>query len=173
MVGGLAEGLLGSEVGWPVATITVVMAAALVLPWRRTHPLRTAIIVFSAYAALHTAMLAAGVTSTIVNFGLGAITVYALVRWASGRDAIIGLGIAIVGTMIAGSTGDLRQLDTAIGLAVVSIVLVLLGLAMRSRSNRWAARIREVKMSERSRIARELHDTVACGCPKLCRGWSG
>ncbi len=161
MVGGLAEGLLGSEVGWPVATITVVMAAALVLPWRRTHPLRTAIIVFSAYAALHTAMLAAGVTSTIVNFGLGAITVYALVRWASGRDAIIGLGIAIVGTMIAGSTGDLRQLDTAIGLAVVSLVLVLLGLAMRSRSNRTAARIREVKMSERSRIARELHDTVA------------
>ena len=59
MVGGLGEGLLGSDVGWPVATIVVVMAVPLALPWRRTHPLRTATILFSAYAALHTAMLVA------------------------------------------------------------------------------------------------------------------
>ncbi len=161
MVGGLAEGLLSSDVGWPVVTIVVVMALPLALPWRRTHPLRTAAIVFSAYAALHTAMLVAGVESTIVNFGVGVITVYALVRWASGRDAIIGLGIAFVGTAIAGSTGDLRQADTAIGLPTVTILVVLLGLAIRSRQSRRAAQIREAKMSERNRIARELHDTVA------------
>ncbi len=161
MAGGLAEGLLASDVGWPVVTIAVVMATPLALLWRRTHPLRTAIIVFSAYAALHAAMLIAGVTSTTVNFGVIALSVYALVRWASGRHAIIGLGVAIAGTAIAGSTGDLRQQEGAIGVPVVLIVVLLIGFAIRSMRDRRAARIREAKMSERNRIARELHDTVA------------
>ncbi len=161
MVGGLAEGLLSSKVGWPAATIAVVVAIPLALLWRRTHPLRTATIVFGAYAALHAAMLVAGVTSTVVNFGVIALSVYALVRWASGRDAIIGLGVAIVGTAVAGSTGDLRQQDSAIGVPVVLIVVVLIGFAIRSMRDRRAAGIREAKMSERNRIARELHDTVA------------
>jgi len=161
MVGGLAEGLLSSKVGWPAATIAVVVAIPLALLWRRTHPLRTATIVFGAYAALHAAMLVAGVTSTVVNFGVIALSVYALVRWASGRDAIIGLGVAIVGTAVAGSTGDLRKQDEAIGVPVVLIVVVLIGFAIRSMRDRRAAGIREAKMSERNRIARELHDTVA------------
>ena len=50
MVGGLAEGLglFDYEVGWPAVNITVVMSVPLALPWRRTHPLRTATLVFSA-----------------------------------------------------------------------------------------------------------------------------
>ncbi len=161
MVGGLAEGLLSANVGWPAATIAVAMVVPVALLKRRAHPLRTATIVFGAYAVLHAAMLVAGVTSTVVNFGVIALSVYALVRWASGRDAIIGLGVAIVGTAVAGSTGDLRQQDSAIGVPVVLIVVVLIGFAIRSMRDRRAAGIREVKMSERNRIARELHDTVA------------
>ena len=161
MVGGLAEGLFSSEVGWPVATIAVVVPIPLALLWRRTHPLRTAVIVFGAYTVLYGAMLAAGVTSTFVNFGVIVLSVYSLVRWASGRDAIIGLGVAILGTGVVGSTGDLRQQDGAIGLPVVLILIVLIGFAIRSMRDRRAAGIREVKMSERNRIARELHDTVA------------
>jgi len=161
MAGGLAEGLLASDVGWPVATIAVVMATPIALLWRRTHPLRTAAIVFSAYAALHTAMLIAGVMSTTVNFGVIALSLYALVRWASGRHATIGLAIAVVGTALAGSTGDLRGQEGAIGVPVVWILIVLTGFAIRSMQDRRTARIREAKMSERNRIARELHDTVA------------
>ncbi len=161
MVGGLAEGLLSSEVAWPAATIAVVMVVPVALLKRRSHPLRTAMIVFGAYTVLYGAMLAAGVTSTFVNFGVIALTVYALVRWASGRDAIIGLGVAIVGTGVVGSTGDLRRQDGAIGLPVVLILIVLIGFAIRSMRDRRAAGIREAKMSERNRIARELHDTVA------------
>ena len=161
MVGGLAEGLLSSNVGWPAATIAVAMVVPVALLKRRTHPLRTAMIVFGAYAVLHAAMLVAGVTSTVVNFGVIALSVYALARWASGRDAIIGMGVAIVGTAVAGSTGDLRRQDGAIGVPVVLIVVVLIGFAIRSMRDRRAAGIREVKMSERNRIARELHDTVA------------
>lgn len=161
MAVGLAEGLLASNVGWPVATIAVATATPLALLWRRTRPLRTAAIVFSTYAALYAAMLIAGVTSTIVNFGVIALSVYSLVRWASGRDAIIGLGIAIAGTAVAGSAGDLRQQDSAIGVPVALIVVALIGFAIRSARDRRTARIREAKMSERNRIARELHDTVA------------
>lgn len=161
MVAGVAEGLLASKVGWPVATIAVATATPLVLVWRRTHPLGTAILVFSLYALLHLAMLLAGVTSTIVNFGVLAVTVYSLVRWASGRHAVIGLGVGTVATAIAGSTGDLRQVDSLIGLPVVWIMLISVGLAVRSTQNQRLARIREAKISERNRIARELHDTVA------------
>lgn len=161
MAAGLAEALLASNVAWRVATIAVVVSLPLVLLWRRTHPLRTAAVVFSAYAALHTAMLLGGVTSTTVNFGVIALSVYSLVRWASGRHAVIGLVIAVVGTAIAGSTGDLRQQDSAIGMPVTFIVIVLIGFAARSAQDRRAARISEARMSERNRIARELHDTVA------------
>lgn len=161
MAGGLAEGLLASDVGWPVATIVIAMSTPLALLWRRTHPLRTAAIVFCAYAALHTAMLIAGVTSTTVNFGVIALSLYAVVRWASGRHALIGLAIAVAGTALAGSTGDLRGQDGAIGVPVVWIVVVLTGFAIRSMRDRRTARIREAKMAERNRIARELHDTVA------------
>ena len=161
MAGGLAEALLASNVGWPVATIAVVVPLPLVLFWRRTHPLRTAVIVFSAFAALHAAMLIGGVTSTTVNFGVIALSVYSLVRWASGRDAITGLAIAAVGTAVAGSTGDLRQQDSAIGMPVTLILVVLIAFTIRSVRDRRAARINEARMSERNRIARELHDTVA------------
>ncbi|MEP1124621.1 MAG: sensor histidine kinase [Ilumatobacter sp.] len=161
MAVGLAEGLLSSEVAWRAATIAVVVPISVALLWRRTDPLRTAVIVFGAYTVLYGAMLAAGVTSTFVNFGVITLSVYSLVRWASGRDAIIGLSVASVGTGVVGSTGDLRQQDGAIGLPVVFILIVLTGFAVRSMRDRRAAGIREVKMSERNRIARELHDTVA------------
>lgn len=158
---GLADGLLSSEVAWPLITIPLMTALPLVLYWRHTHPVSVAAIVFGCYSVLHGAMLASGTASTFLNGGLIAATIYTLARWASGRQAIIGLLLAVAGTAIAGSTGVLREVAGAIGLPLFITLVLLLGVAMRLWSSRESARLSEAKMSERNRIARELHDTIA------------
>ncbi len=158
---GIIDGVLSAEVGWPVVTIPLMSALPLALIWRHTRPLPVAMAVFGSYAALHGAMLIAGVSSTFLNGGLIAVTVYTLARWASGRDAIIGLGFAAVGTALAGSTGVLREFSGVVGLPGFVTIWMLLGVALRLWSTREAARLSEARMSERNRIARELHDTIA------------
>jgi signal transduction histidine kinase len=84
---------------------------------------------------------------------------YALLRWGSGRDAVIGmgliLGLQVVTETAAGNFGDL-SLDMAFFLLSAA-----LGAAVRYRTG---ARLRErdqVRLREREQLARELHDTVA------------
>ncbi len=158
---GLLDGLLSTEVAWPTITIPVMMVLPLALRWRHSHTLAVAAVVFGTYSVLHGAMLAAGVTSTFLNAGVIIVSVYTLARWASGRDAIIGLGMATVGTAFAGSTEVLRELSGAVGLPTFIGLFALAGVAIRLWSSRGAARLSEAKMMERNRIARELHDTIA------------
>jgi len=161
VVAGLIDGLVSDDVTWPTVHVPLMTLLPLALFWRRTHLLPVTAVVFGAYAGLHGAMLLAGVTSTFLNGGLIAVVVYTLARWASGREAAIGLGLAVAGIAIAGSTGLLREVSGAIALPAFIGLVILLGLAVRLWSSRGAARLSEAKMAERNRIARELHDTVA------------
>ena len=158
---GLADGLLSNNVGWPAVNIPLMMALPVVLYWRHAKIVVVTCVVAGVYILLHGAMLISGVSSTILNVGIIAVTVYTLSRWASGRDAITGLAIIAVGIGVAGSTGVMREPSGAVGLPGFIALFALLGVALRLWAGRNAARISEAKMSERNRIARELHDTVA------------
>lgn len=158
---GLADGLLSDDVGWAIITVPVMMLLPLVLHWRHRHLLWVTGTVFGVYTILHAAMLIAGVSSTFLNAGVIVVCLYTLARWASGRQAIIGLGFAAVGTGFAGSTAMLRTWEGAIGLPGFVSICLLAGVAVRFGSARDAAQMSEAKMYERNRIARELHDTVA------------
>jgi signal transduction histidine kinase len=158
---GLADGLASDNLGWPSITIPLFTVLPVALFWRHSHILAVTLAVSGAYVVVHGAMLIAGVSSTFLNVGVIAVTVYTLSRWASGRKAIVGLVIASVGILAAGSTEILRELTGAVALPGFLALFALLGVALRLWASRNTARISEAKMSERNRIARELHDTVA------------
>ncbi len=158
---GVVDGLVSREVAWPAVTIPLMAALPLVLLRRRSRPLSVAAVVSFCFVALHGAMLIAGVSSTMVNVGVICVTVYSLTRWASGRDAVIGLGLTSLATIVGGATGLMRTVEGAIALPVFVSLFGLIGLSLRLWSSRSSAMVSEAKTLERTRIARELHDSVA------------
>ncbi|MDP9210305.1 MAG: sensor histidine kinase, partial [Actinomycetota bacterium] len=76
--------------------VALVLAVALVFPllWRRTHPLAAVAVTFGVTIAVVVAALfgadgPVGLTTEVYVL----LLLYALFRWGSGREAVIGLGI--------------------------------------------------------------------------------
>jgi signal transduction histidine kinase len=84
---------------------------------------------------------------------------YALYRWASGPEALVGTAIVAVpaslGLATSGNLGDV------IGGTTVLVASFALGAAMRYRAAARQREVQQVRTLERGELARELHDTVA------------
>ena len=154
------EGVLRPDVLWrPLAIILAVVMIPSLL-WRRTHPLAVIVVVFGSLTVID--VLAPATREE--PFGLYTMAFvlllpYALARWGSGRDIVIGLavtlGLHVVRTLVHLNVGDLL-----VGIPIL-LVPALLGLAVRYQSNSRTRELDQVKMREREQLARELHDTVA------------
>lgn len=155
----LIEVALRSDVVWPpVATILCLVAIMSTL-WRRSHPLSSVAVTFGAIIGVDIAVLITDAeTVGLYTTAVVLVLPYALFRWGSGRDAVIGLVI-----MLLAFIPDLAR--TTFVEAVAGLVILLapmeLGAAIRYRNRARAKEIDEVKMNEREQLARELHDTVA------------
>jgi signal transduction histidine kinase len=84
---------------------------------------------------------------------------YALYRWASGREALVGTAIVAVpaGLGLAASA----TLGDVIGGTILLVAVFALGAAMRYRAVARQREVQQVRTLERGELARELHDTVA------------
>lgn len=129
--------------------------------WRRSHPLLMTGIAFAATGAFE----AAGLVTDRDVPDLHAqafllILPYALFRWGSGREALLGLPI-ILGSATLGLAGD--ELTGGEALAGLAILLtpIALGTAARYRAAARVQELEDVRSNERLNLARELHDTVA------------
>lgn len=146
---------------WPWASVVVLLAVVLPLPFRRTHAGLVCTGIFWSMTVVHalsTPFISQdwGFYSTVCIL----IYPYALLRWASGRDiARAGLGIGLLVwiqlVLPEGGLGDF--VSSAIVLALPAAV----GAAVRFRARSKAQSIEQTKLSERAELARELHDTVA------------
>ncbi len=154
------EVLVRPDVTWrPVAFILAVVLAVSLL-WRRTHPLAVIVVVFGLL------MVASVLAPYDPNnpFGLDSMAFvlllpYALGRWASGRDMVLGLGF----TLAAFGLQELVHRNLGEFLMGIPFLLApgIVGLAVRYWSSSRAREIDQVKLREREQLARELHDTVA------------
>jgi signal transduction histidine kinase len=161
MVAALLEGVLRDDVAWrPFATI-VAVGLAPVLLWRRTQPLACVVVAFGTAMALGLATLAGGVPSVGLDTMIYVLVlVYALVRWGSGREIVIGLTVVVVAAvigMVADSTGPA---DVIGGFAVLAAAAAD-GAAFRYRAESWRRALGQIRNQERVGLARELHDMVA------------
>ena len=155
------EIFLSQDMIWPVMSILVTVAQALTLPWRRTHPLRMVVIAFGVTAAAQIIAFVNSVDWSGFIAGIFALVLpYALLRWGSGRQSFIGLGVIA----ISFATGLLKEAvpwSEVIGGSLFVLFPAALGAAVRYQDIAQRRAKERVRIRERERLARELHDTVA------------
>ncbi|WP_432843006.1 sensor histidine kinase [Dactylosporangium sp. CA-092794] len=134
--------------------------ALAVLPtvlWRRTRPL---LAVAVAFGACGLAPLVTGHDLGLNSFVFVLVLAYALFRWGSGRAAVIGATIIAVKLLFSLVMGFLGTGDTVGGFGIL-FAATALGAALRYRNRARQRELDQVKLLERERLARDLHDTVA------------
>ena len=151
----------GDSVLWRPLAIALAIAVALTLLWRRTHPLTIVTINFAAITVMNIATLVRGETT----FGLYTMACilllpYALLRWGSGREILIGLVWILIG-FGTGLAADFVDIGEAIAGFVFAQSPALIGATVRYRSFARARDRDRAVLQEREQLARELHDTVA------------
>ncbi|HSJ72339.1 MAG TPA: sensor histidine kinase [Acidimicrobiia bacterium] len=137
------------------------MALAVTLPWRRTRPLTVVVIVFAAITVMNVvALITSDPDVGLYTMAFILIIPYALLRWGSGREIIIGLGLVLLG-FGTGLAADFTDVGEAVAGFIFAMSPALIGATVRYRSfARDRDRDRAV-LQERAELARELHDTVA------------
>ena len=157
----LAEGVIRHDVRWRPVAIVYAIGLALTLLWRRTHPLAMVCLAFGALAVLQVpAMLAHAGSVGLYTAAYVLLLPYSLLRWASGRDVLIGLPV-IVGTGVLCIAADYTGLVDAAVAIVILLFPAVLGLAVRYQSTSRLREREQVMLLEREELARDLHDTVA------------
>ncbi|MFI7599264.1 sensor histidine kinase [Actinoplanes sp. NPDC049681] len=141
-----------------IAGAALLLALLPTLLWRRTRPLAAVAVAFGTTALLP--LVTGGISPELFTMAYLLLLPYALVRWGSGRE--IGLGAAVIAAkiIVAVAISQLVLDDALTGLIVMSAVTAL-GLALRNRARARARELDQVKLLERERLARDLHDTVA------------
>ncbi len=160
LVSAVVEVLFRAEMVWRGVALSAAILAVL-LPWRRTHPLMVLLITFETMMVLELiAHLNAIEWPGLVTYAYILLLPYALVRWASGRDILIGLGVAVLSYGVVKSFDMPRLADNIAG-GLVFLFPATLGAAVRFRTAAAARELERFKLLEREQLARELHDTVA------------
>ncbi|GAA4975696.1 histidine kinase [Yinghuangia aomiensis] len=160
--GVVLEATLRENVVWrPVAVVFAVWLCVLSL-WRRPRPLATVTLAFGSVAVLQLASLVAasgepvGLDSGVVVLAL----VYALPRWGSGRDIVLGGTVILTAFALCAVTIETPAGEQAAGF-VFLLLPGLIGAAVRFRVTARERQVDQIRSREREQLARELHDTVA------------
>ncbi|MCP3422472.1 sensor histidine kinase [Nocardioides pinisoli] len=128
---------------------------------RRTMPLVTAGTFVVVAAALGVVEWTTGSAPADLGTAIVALLIpYSLVRWATGKDAVLGLALFAMVAATSLYTQDLPTGDRIGGISVI-VAAVALGIAVRARSMLHTRQLDDVRRDERERLARDLHDTVA------------
>lgn len=152
------EGLFRPGMPWRLLSVLVVGALVPVLLWRRTRPFPVFLLSFGTTAVV---MLLTGGAAPSAYAAAGLLLLpYALVRWGSGREIVLGLGIVLPETGLSVVLGQ-KSVADAVGGLVVLFAAVTLAAALRYRAGARLRELDQAKLLERERLARDLHDTVA------------
>ena len=146
----------------PILGIASATVAIGLLPWRRQYPLHITTIAFAAEATtgLLTTPELAGQLSTFGHLGAGLMLVYALCRWLPPPQVALGLGLVAMMVFLSELHAGASVLDS-VSFLVPWLILTLIALAMRYRARLIVQHHEQVRLNERTALARELHDTVA------------
>ena len=160
------EGAVREDLVWRALSMAVALALLPTLLWRRTHPLQSVAAAFGLVAVVQVASLILGddwrgLDATVFVI----LLVYALFRWGSGRDAVIGLAILSIPLLLSAFDAQMHSDEIPLSEVAEGALFVLLVAAVGA-SVRYADKARrrgmdQVKLLEREQLARELHDTVA------------
>jgi signal transduction histidine kinase len=160
-VSAVLETIFREDLIWRPAGLVVCVGLSVTLLWRRTRPLIMTAIAFGGTTLLDTAsrLFADEPTAVLISTAYVLLFPYVLLRWASGRDAAIGMGI-ILGLQVVteGAAGNVGDLIAGVTFFLLSAAI---GASVRYRTGSRLRERDQVRLREREQLARELHDTVA------------
>jgi signal transduction histidine kinase len=155
------ESALRPGLAWPVASALVAIALVATLPWRRSRPLLVVAATTVVSAGFQVAQAAAGVAPDGLATMLAVLLApYALFRWGSGRDRVLG-GAVLAGSLVVSVMFGGEGLQGAIAGVALLGGACLVGAFRRERVTARASQLEAVRAAERESLARDLHDTVA------------
>jgi signal transduction histidine kinase len=154
----LLEGTLRADVPWRVVSVAVTLGLLPTLLWRRSRPLLMVAIAFGVCGVVP--LLTGPDVPSLNALVYLLLLTYSLLRWGSGREAVIGTAIVFAKIGLSALDGSLMLAEALGGVAIVSTTLAL-GAALRYRTRARQRELDQVKLLERERLARDLHDTVA------------
>lgn len=156
----VTESIVRSEMPWRPVGIAIGIVLAFALWWRRTHPLLVTFVVFVIVIVSNVLLLVdADWEWEVFSVAFVLIFPYALMRWGSGREQIAGFGL--IWLTYALTIPVAQGLDEVIGGGVVLAMPAVIGAEVRAWTGRRARQVEQMRLKERGRLARELHDTVA------------
>ncbi|MFT4135892.1 sensor histidine kinase [Microbacterium sp.] len=151
----IIEGILRTDLTQPVVSVITALSIAPTVLWRRTRPL--VMLVTAITVATPAQLLLPDSTLNTSVFVL--ILVYALFRWGSGRELL--LGSALLLAVLGMSFALTPELDVLVGGFAVLLSASVLGAVLRAQASARQRRIDRIRTLEREQLARDLHDTVA------------
>jgi len=156
------EAAFRADVGWRPVVVPCTLGVAALTLWRRSHPFPALALALGSGILLTLATLVAGQREPVGLYsGLVALVlVYALTRWGSGRDVVLGTAVCAVALGLSAVT-DALSLGQWIGGLVVLTFPGVLGATVRFRTTARRRELDQLRSREREQLARELHDTVA------------
>jgi signal transduction histidine kinase len=155
----LFEGVLRPDLPHRVVSVVVTVALMPVLLVRRTRPLLAVVVAFGTSAAVQL-LVTSG--EPLDNFALVGVLLipFALARWGSGREVVIGTAVLVVAASLSLLVSNPTVSDIVGGVAILLTTLAL-GAAARFRARSRTRELEQVRMREREDLARDLHDVVA------------
>lgn len=155
------EALVRPDLAWRPVALVLVLIPVVALLYRRTHPLEAVAMAFFAHTAEEVAPLFPGDHSAaLYSTAMVLLLPYSLLRWASGRDAVLGIAIVTVSHILTWAHHGVGVAELVVGNAIL-LLPAALGASVRYRSVSRVREMDQVKLREREQLARELHDTVA------------
>lgn len=147
--------------GLPFTFIVAVLVVAALL-WRRAHPMAMFCAAFGVLVVENVVASVVGVRADGFYVDAAVLLLpYSLFRWGAGRDALLGLVVLAVVYLSSLLSGEMANTGDRIGAAVVMLLPALIGLVVRLQDQAQRRALELVRVSERERLARDLHDTVA------------
>lgn len=151
----VVEGILRTDLGEPVVSVITVLAIAPTVLWRRTRPLLMLVIA----VAIATPVQWLLPDSVLNTSAFVLILVYALFRWGSGREML--LGSALLLAVLGVSSARDPEFDVLAGGFAVLLSASVLGAVFRAQAGARQRQVDRIRTLEREHLARDLHDTVA------------
>lgn len=157
----VVEVLTRPDIPYRWASFAVALVGIPALLWRRTHPLAAVAVLFCAATVIDIPwVIRGGEPPGLYTMGYFLVFAYALFRWGSGREALIGLGLMLVPAGLS-LVFDYTTPGEAIGGIAVFFSSLALGVLVRDRTRARTKALEEIRSRERESLARDLHDTVA------------
>ncbi|MBW3619552.1 MAG: sensor histidine kinase [Actinobacteria bacterium] len=144
---------------WLLGALVVSTVLAVSTLWRRTHPLAAVAVAFGTLIVWDVARIVTSDATGLSSIAVVLVLPYALLRWGSGREAVIGLGIIMVwlGTT---NVADPAELPDVIAGYAFFLFSAALGASIRFHASSRLRDIEQAKLHQRHELARDLHDTI-------------